>query len=140
MGITQGTKVGTTTRDIIATKDLIIQPNLPLYVTLGDRIDIPVKILGITDDINNLNNQDVSITTTVKTVDDQIISTQITTTKLNSSTIIPLSIDPKRYRYDQIVILSEAKIGDYADAAREIIPLRTNGLTQQNLKTSVAKQ
>lgn len=140
MGITQDTKVGTTTQDIIATKDLIVQPNLPLYLTLGDRIQMPVKVLGITDKINKLNKQDVSITTTIKTIDNQLILTHTSSIKLNSSTIVPLYIDPKRYQYTEIVVYTEAKIGDYVDAAREIIPLRTNWLTQQTLKTSLSRQ
>lgn len=140
MGITRSTQVWTITKDIIATKDLIIQPNLPLYVTIGDHIDMPVKVLGITQEIIDLADSDVSVTTTIKTIDDQVIATHTTTTKLNGSTIVPLIIDPKRYQYSEIIIETDARIGDYHDAAREIIPLRTNGLTQQSLKTVVLKQ
>jgi len=140
VGISMDSKVGTTTRDILATKDLIVQPNLPLYLTIGDTIQMPIKVLGITSWVMKFADTPVNVITTIKTIDDQIISQQTTKAQLNGSTVVWITIDPKWYQYRDIVILTQAQVWKYSDASSEVIPLRTNGLTTQVLKTVVDQQ
>src|SRR5690606_4990176 len=45
VGITTDTRLGTTTNTFVVTKDLIIEPNAPLFVTLGDQLTVPVKVI-----------------------------------------------------------------------------------------------
>lgn len=45
IGITQDTRLGTATTWFVVKKDLIIEPNAPLFVTLGDSLKVPVKVL-----------------------------------------------------------------------------------------------
>ncbi len=138
--VARSSKVGTTTTNIMATKDLIIQPNLPLYVTIGDRIDVPVKVLGITYQINKLKGENVILSGVVRTIDGIIISTIQSKTKLNSTIIIPITIDPSIYRYHDVVIELDGQIGNYRDYSIQTIPLRTNGLKQLMVKSSAGAQ
>jgi uncharacterized protein YfaS (alpha-2-macroglobulin family) len=45
IGITMDTRLGTTTAEFVVKKDLIIEPNAPLFVTIGDKLQVPVKVL-----------------------------------------------------------------------------------------------
>jgi uncharacterized protein YfaS (alpha-2-macroglobulin family) len=45
VGITKDTRLGTTRKTFISSKDLVIEPNPPQFFTLGDKIDVPVKII-----------------------------------------------------------------------------------------------
>ncbi len=49
IGITKDTRLGTTRKTFITSKDLVIEPNPPLFMTLGDSIDIPVKAIVAPD-------------------------------------------------------------------------------------------
>lgn len=45
IGITTDTKLGVQDMNFIVKKDLIIEPNPPLFVTIGDALTIPVKVI-----------------------------------------------------------------------------------------------
>ena len=45
IGITTDTRLGTATTGFVVKKDLIIEPNAPLFVTIGDQLTIPVKVI-----------------------------------------------------------------------------------------------
>ena len=50
IGITVDSRLGTTTEEIIAKKPLIVETNPPLYLTIGDTLQIPVKMI-VSEDI-----------------------------------------------------------------------------------------
>lgn len=45
IGITTDTKLGTQTDTFVVKKNLIIEANPPLFVTIGDILKIPVKLI-----------------------------------------------------------------------------------------------
>lgn len=45
IAITKDTKLATTTSDITVKKELIIEANAPLFVTIGDSLQVPVKVV-----------------------------------------------------------------------------------------------
>lgn len=45
IGITTDTRLGTATTGFVVKKDLIIESNAPLFVTIGDQFTIPVKVI-----------------------------------------------------------------------------------------------
>jgi uncharacterized protein YfaS (alpha-2-macroglobulin family) len=45
VGISSDTRLGVATESITVTKDLIIETNPPLYLTLGDSIELPIKAI-----------------------------------------------------------------------------------------------
>lgn len=46
LGITKGTQIGAANTTFVARKDLIIETNPPLFVTPGDHIAVPLKVLA----------------------------------------------------------------------------------------------
>jgi len=53
IGISKGIQLGTARSSFVVTKDLIIEPNLPTFVTIGDALKIPVKIIVAAHKIKN---------------------------------------------------------------------------------------
>lgn len=49
IAITKDTRLGTASTGFVVKKDLIIEPNAPLFVTIGDRLTVPVKVLAQDD-------------------------------------------------------------------------------------------
>jgi len=49
IGISMDTKLGTKTSEFVVKKDLIIEANPPLFVTIGDELMVPVKLIVPSD-------------------------------------------------------------------------------------------
>lgn len=46
LGISKDTHLGTTTDTFVVKKDLIVEANPPLFVTPGDVIEVPLKVIS----------------------------------------------------------------------------------------------
>ena len=128
--VTQDSKVWSKTKDFIATKDVILQPNLPLYLTVWDSIMMPIKVLSSITGA-------VQVSGSIKTIDNQIISTFATSVASNGSVNVPVTIDPKFYEYDSVIVEIYGVIDWKSDRSRQTIPLRTNGLQHISVKSQI---
>lgn len=130
IGITKDTRIGTTRKDIVAKKDLVIEANAPLFMTLGDSLEVPVKVLVSPDVLKDAKK----ITGTAKLINDQWDSIDLGkfSTEPNSRLLIPVKL-PDNWANTHFVKLAIAwSFAKEEDSIEQIIPVRTNGLVAKD--------
>jgi hypothetical protein len=140
MGITLQGQMGNRTERVIVAKDVLVKAHLPLYVTLGDALEIPVSAVAVSREAETIMGESVSLVTTVSTPDGQRISSQRSSFVLWERVLVPLHIDQQWYSYENVVIEFALKVWSYRDASKHVIPLRTQWLMVDSWKSDVAKQ
>lgn len=126
IGITQDAKLGTTTATLTVTKPLIIEANLPTFLTYQDKLRLPVKVL-MTEDSSVASDATVKLQAILKTEDGRSFPLKSLTTKVNTGVIFELSVPEDLRDQTSLVLELSAVAGNEQDAVRQTIPLRTSG-------------
>ncbi|MDP2670217.1 MAG: alpha-2-macroglobulin family protein [bacterium] len=124
IGITQDAKLGTTTSKLVVSKPLLIEANLPTFLTYGDTLQLPMKVIT-TQDSSLLAETDITVEGTIKTEDGRSFPLGKMTTKPNSRVVLPISVPDQVWDQTNLILELTASGGDEQDAVRQTIPLRT---------------
>lgn len=122
--ITKDTRVGTTRKDIVATKEFVMEANTPGFMTISDKIQVPVKLIGSPE----LAGKKVTGTAYIENEKWEKVDLGKFSSEVNSRILVPVSI-PNEWinnRYIKLVISWEA--GREKDGVSQIIPIRTDWL------------
>jgi len=139
MGITLSAHVGNRTERIVVSQDMLIQPNFPLYVTLGDNLSFPVGVLALWDGAKKLIGQPAVLQTVVSAPDGQRLLSDRQVIQVWWRGMIPLRIDPQWSAYERIDVEIITEAWPYRDAMKHSIPLRTQWLMIDTWQSSVAR-
>jgi hypothetical protein len=128
VGITTDTRLGTTTNTFVVTKDLIIEPNAPLFVTLGDQLTVPVKV------IVPWNNPSGKVRWSAWLINQQGDRLDLGTFVVdpNSTLALPVAIPQERWTSTFVELVVDGRHGSAKDAISTIIPLRSEGLISRD--------
>lgn len=128
IGISKDTKLWTTTTWFVVKKDLIIEPNAPLFVTLGDSLTIPVKVVApgvwgwgkVSGSAWMANEQGDRIELWTFSVEP------------NKTIAVPLQIPYERWTSRRIEFGVEGSWGSAKDGQVQRIPLRSEGFISKD--------
>ena len=119
-------------KNIITQKPLMLQPNIPRFLREGDKIEIPAKIVNITDtEISGTVQLELLDALTNKPVDGwfaNVFPMQYFTAEAGKSAIVkfPITI-PVNYNSALVYkIKSISRDGKFSDGEQDIIPVLTN--------------
>lgn len=130
--ITRDTKLWVANQEFVVTKDLIVEPNLPLFLTLGDKITIPTKVL-----LNPRNktdeNKKVKLTTKLIIWSWNEIILSNMEMPVNKMALLPISIPYDIYDTDNAKIYISAEYNWFSDGVINDIPIRKWGFELKNI-------
>ncbi len=126
IGISKDTKLGTARKSFLSTKNLVVEPNAPQFMTLWDKIDIPVKMIVAP----KLIDGNKKITWSAKITNDVWDSIDLWwfSSAPNSKIIIPVEL-PKTWNDSAFITLTvQGKYNSEEDGMEVVIPIRSEWL------------
>ena len=121
--ITKDTKLWVANQEFVVTKDLIVEPNLPLFLTLGDKIIVPTKVLlNPRNSIDDKQKVKIIAKLILSTGDEVILSNM--EMPINKMALLPISIPYDIYETDKAQIYISAEYKWLSDAVINTIPIR----------------
>lgn len=130
IGITKDTRLGTARKTFISTKDLVIEPNPPQFMTLGDTIDLPVKIIVSPSSLKK--NKKISGSAKITNAQWEIINLGNFSAEANSKVTIPVSIPNSRTASSYVKLEIAGEYDNNKDATIITIPVRSEWLTMRD--------
>lgn len=124
IGISMDTKLGTKTSEFVVKKDLIIEANPPLFVTIGDELMVPVKLIVPSDS----KKSTIEWSARIENQQGERVMLWSFAAKSNSSFALKVAIPSTRRESQYIKLIVQWWYGDTKDGIEHIIPLRTEGL------------
>ncbi len=130
LATTKDLKIGTTSREVVTQKELMVQPNAPRFVREGDEIEYTAKV-------TNLSTETLSGTANLQLFD--ALNMQSVDTKYSQTTVnVPFTIAPKQSapltwklkvpfgEATALVHRVTATAGNFSDGEESVIPVLTN--------------
>jgi len=137
VGITKDLKLGTARAYFTTTKDLIINPNLPTFLTIGDKLKLPVGVIA--------KNPNAKVSLKIYQgfkqqgkIDWQLISSQKITA--SQKAYFDLSLPQDKFYYDEIYLKFEATAGKANDGLQVSIPIRKEGFVLNQFSFTGARE
>lgn len=126
IGITKDTRLATQRKSFIAAKDVIIEPNPPQFMTLWDKIQVPVKIIVSP----SVLDEDKKIIWSVKITNEQwdVIDLGNFKAPWNSKILIPVEIPHARHDSNFIKLEISWTYNKSSDGVVYTIPIRSEWL------------
>lgn len=129
--ITKDTKLWVAKNEIISSKDLIVEPNMPLFMTIGDQLVIPTKVLlGSKHKIDDSKMANVSAKLILSGQEINLINVQM---PVNKMALLPIKIPYDLYNLDSASIYISASYDGLTDAVITKMPIRSDGFVLRNL-------
>ncbi|MBK8606914.1 MAG: alpha-2-macroglobulin [Chitinophagaceae bacterium] len=121
---------GTSTKDIVTQKELMVQTNPPRFVRQGDKIDLNSKIVNLSDkEMTGTVSLELFDATTNEPVDGQfrsVIPNQYFTVAAGQSEVVKFPIEIPYQFNNALVWRIVAKAGNYSDGEENVLPVLTN--------------
>jgi len=121
---------GTSTKDIVTQKELMVQTNPPRFVRQGDKIDLNSKIVNLSDkEMTGTVSLELFDDTTNEPVDGQfrsVIPNQYFTVAAGQSEVVKFPIEIPYQFNNALVWRIVAKAGNYSDGEENVLPVLTN--------------
>lgn len=137
VGISSDTRLGVATESITVTKDLIIETNPPLYLTLGDSIELPIKaIVPWEIQKGEIVQWEVWVTNAFGDRYELWWFETLPWRKVS----VPLSFPVERRDSPYVTVHVSWKYGDVTDGISQIIPVRTDGLLMRESQWTLSSQ
>ncbi len=130
IGITKDTRLWTTRKDIIATKKLVLEPTPPLFLTLGDKIEIPVKVI-VSPEIA-WKAKKVTGTTQIKNDAGEVIDLGKFSSQPNSRLIVPVKIPDSWANSHFMKLIIAGEFANEEDGVEVTIPIRAEWLVAKD--------
>lgn len=121
LGISKDTHLGTTSDTFVVKKDLIIEANPPLFVTPGDTLQVPLKVIST----KKWNIKGSAYLQNAFWDRREIGDFNVAP---GEKTFVTLSIPVERATSPYVILGVSGKVGSVADGVEHIIPLRSDGL------------
>lgn len=130
--ITKDTKLWVAKTEFLTTKDLIVEPNLPLFMTIGDKLTIPTKIIL---NPKNTTQKWEMVKLTAKLISATGWETILSniTLPVNKTALLPITIPYDLYDTDIAKIYISAQYSDFSDTLIANIPIRKDWFTITNI-------
>ncbi len=141
---TKDLAIGTTTKKVITQKPLMVQPNLPRFVREGDKLNLAVKVVNLSDkEVTGTSQLELIDATTNQSVDGwfkNMYANQYFTIAAGQSTVVNFAIEIP-FNYNKPLIIRTSAItkdsgvskipplgggGASSDAEENIVPVVTN--------------
>lgn len=130
IGITKDTRLGTARTSFTVSKDLIVEPNLPAFVTLGDTLKLPIKLIVPSNKVQW--NQIIQWSAFIENSSGDKIALGNFSWKPNTKAMISLAVPQIRLHSPFIKLTVQASYWNMNDGTTQIIPLRTEGLVMKD--------
>jgi uncharacterized protein YfaS (alpha-2-macroglobulin family) len=130
IGISKDTKLWTARKSFLSTKNLIIEPNAPQFMTLGDKIDVPVKMIVAPNIVDG--NKKIQWNAKITNDIGDSIDLWWFSTAPNTKIILPVEL-PKSWNTTTFITLTVE--GTYAwekDGMEVTIPIRSAWLVAKD--------
>lgn len=124
IGITQDAKLGTTTHTLKVTKPLLIEANLPTFLTYGDQLQLPVKVIA-TNGAAVDAQAPVTVQARLITEDGRTFSLGSQQATVNQRFLLALTVPKDVEDQSTLTLELAADAGQVHDAVSQTIPLRT---------------
>ena len=127
---TKDAAFGTSTKEIVTQKELMVQPNPPRFLRQGDKIDLNSKIVNLSDkEMTGTVSLELFDATTNEPVDGQfrnVIPNQYFTVAAGQSEVVKFPIEVPYQFNNALVWRIVAKAGNYSDGEENALPVLTN--------------
>ena len=129
VAVSQKAQLGTQRAEFRVNQPFLLEANLPTFVTVGDQISFPLKVIADSSKISA--GTKVMLNGQVKKLDGTVIQSFAESGVVNSKILSQLSFGRELFDQKEVMIEVEAKAGDYVDAVQWKIPVRTEGLVSK---------
>lgn len=130
LGISVDTKLWTTRKDIVVSKDFIVETNSPLYVTIGDTLQIPVKMIVAKWSLQG--DTAVKGSASLTNAFGKTVSLWAFQALPNKKSALSITIPHDRWNSPYVTLRVEASYAGMKDGTSVIIPLRADGLVMRD--------
>jgi|GEM_PF-361200 len=129
VAVSQKAQLGAQRAEFRVNQPFLLEANLPTFVTVGDQISFPFKVIADSSKISA--GTKVMLNGEVKKLDGTVIQGFAESGLVNSKILSQLSFGGELFDQKEVMIEVEAKAGDYVDAVQWKIPVRTEGLVSK---------
>lgn len=127
---TKDAAFGTSTKEIVTQKELMVQPNPPRFVRQGDKIELNSKIVNLSEkEMTGTVSLQLFDATTNEPVDGQfrtVIPNQYFTVAAGQSEVVKFPVEIPYQFNNALVWRIVAKAGNYSDGEENALPVLTN--------------
>lgn len=129
IAVSHKSKLWTARSTFKVNQPLLIEANLPTFLTIGDQINLPIKLIADTDKIKA--GTEITFKGKTKTQAGEVLTTFEKKGVVNSKLELPVSADERLFDEKWLFIEGEVQFGSYRDAVEWKIPIRTEGITNK---------
>lgn len=127
IAITKTGRLGTATSQFTVTKPLLLEANLPLFLTVWDSLAVPVKVVASKEVL--IPQEGIELAGTLTFEDGRSIKVWPQFVKNNEKSVITLSLPADYAMSDHVILELGAKAWSHTDAVMQEIPVRSEGFT-----------
>lgn len=138
IAVSHKTQLGTARAYFKTHQPLLIEANLPTFLTVGDQITLPLKLITTTNALKATTP--VTLTGTVKNQRGEVLASFSQQGTVNSKFTLPIHVDESFFDAEYIILEAEVFAGKYHDAVQWKIPIRTEGLVNKIFSLEHEKQ
>ncbi len=128
IGITKETQLWTTTTWFSVKKDLVLEPNAPLYVTIWDKLTVPVKVIVPDREAS----WTIRWTARLRNQFGEEIALWTYEVKPNTMVALEITIPHERWKSQRVDLIVDGSYGLVKDAVQSRFPLRTEWLLSKD--------
>ena len=129
IAVSHKSQLGTERMTFKVNQPLLIEANLPTFLTIGDQISLPFKLIADTNKIKSWT--EITLKGQTKNEKGEVFESFEKKGLVNSKLEIPIKVDEKFFDSKFLFIEWEVAIGNYRDAVQWKIPIRTEGLVHK---------
>ncbi len=129
IAVSHKSQLGTERASFKVNQPLLIEANLPTFLTIGDQISLPFKLIADTNKIKEWT--EVSLKGQVKNQKGKILQTFEQKGIVNTKFEVPIKVDESLFESKFLFIEAEVAFESYRDAVQRKIPIRTEGITNK---------
>ena len=113
VAVSQKAQLGTQRAEFRVNQPFLLEANLPTFVTVGDQISFPFKVIADSSKISA--GTKVTLNGQVKKLDGTVIQSFVESGVVNSKILSQLSFGSELFDQKEVMIEVEAKAEDYVD-------------------------
>lgn len=129
IAVSNKSQLGTERITFKVNQPLLIEANLPTFLTIGDQISLPFKLIADTDKIKA--GTEITLKGQVKNQKGEVLQSFEKKGIVNSKFEVKIGVDESFFESKFLFIETEVTYGKYRDATEWKIPIRTEGLVHK---------
>ena len=126
IAVSHKSQLGTERTTFKVNQPLLIEANLPTFLTIGDQISLPFKLIADTNKIKSWT--EIILKGQVKNQNGEVLQSFEKKGIVNSKFEVMISVDENLFESKFLFIEAEVAYSTYKDAVQWKIPIRTEGL------------